>query len=211
MPYKKVSFGYNLLINKERGVYMKSIVSEIRNEVGKNESHRLRFDGYIPSVIYGKQMNNLPIKIAKKDIDSLIRNHGENGIIQVDIGGENYTVLIKEVQRDPVTKDIIHLDMQKVSYDQMINVKVPIVLTGKHYVEKSGIILQQQLTELEIECFAGNIPQKLEFDISNFAIGDILKVADMEFGEEFHIVQDPQSVIASIATVEKTVDEVVEE
>ena len=190
---------------------MQSITSEIRNNVGKNDSHRLRFDGYVPSVIYGKDMNTLPIKVDKREVDTLLRNHGANGIIQVNIGGENHTVLIKEVQRDPVTKDIIHVDMQKVSYDQKIHVKVPIVLVGKRNVEKSGVILQQQLKHIEVECFAGSIPEKLEFNISNFSIGDTLKVADMEFSEEFSILQDPNSIIASIATAEKTVDEVVEE
>ncbi|WP_051569328.1 50S ribosomal protein L25 [Alkaliphilus transvaalensis] len=190
---------------------MQSITSELRNNVGKNDSHRLRFDGYIPSVIYGKGMNTLPVKIDKREMDTLVRNYGSNGIIQINIGGEEHTVLIKEVQRDPVTKEIIHVDMQKVSYDQRIHVKVPIVLVGKRNVEKSGIILQQQLKDVEVECFAGSIPKKLEFDISNFTIGDTLKVADMEFSEEFSIIADPQSVIASVATAEKTVDEVVEE
>ena len=190
---------------------MVSITSEVRNDVGKNDSHRLRYDGYIPSIIYGKDINTIPVKISKREIDTLLRNHGESGIIQVNIGGENYTVLIKEVQRDPITKDVIHLDMQKVSYDQRIHVRVPVVLTGRHSVEKGGIILQQQLKDVEVECFAGSIPQKLEFDVSNFTVGSTLKVSDMEFSEEFSILQDPQSVIASIATAEKTVDEVVEE
>ncbi|MBM7614700.1 50S ribosomal protein L25 [Alkaliphilus hydrothermalis] len=190
---------------------MQSITSEVRNNVGKNESHRVRFDGYVPSVIYGRNMNTVPIKIDKRELQSLLRNHGENGIIQVEMGGENHTVLIKEVQRDPVTKEIIHLDLQQVSYDQKIHVKVPIVLKGRNYVERGGVILQQQLQELEVECFAGNIPQKLEYDVTSLTRGDALRVADMEFGEEFHIIQDPQSIIASFARVEKALDEVVEE
>lgn len=190
---------------------MQSISSEVRNNVGKNDSHRLRYDGFIPSVIYGKNMNTLPIKIDKREAETFLRNYGEMGIIQVNIGGQSYSVLIKEIQRDPVTREIIHLDLQNVSYDDKIHVKVPIVLTGKHYVEQSGVILQQQLKEIEVECFAGSIPQKLVFDISNFRTGDTLRVADMEVSEEFHIVNDPQSIIASVATAEKIVDEVVEE
>ncbi len=177
--------------------------SEIRSRVGKNSSHRLRYDGYIPSVIYGKDMNTLPVKINKKEAETFLRTYGETGILQVNIGGQSYSVVIKEIQRHPVTREIIHLDLQRINHDDKIHVKVPIVLTGKHYVEKSGVILQQQLKEVEVECYAGSIPQKLVFDISNFRTGDTLKVADMEISEEFHITQDPQSIIASVAIAQR--------
>ncbi|GAB6086024.1 50S ribosomal protein L25 [Alkaliphilus crotonatoxidans] len=180
---------------------MDLINSGVRSSVGKNNSHRIRHDGYIPAVIYAKDMNTLPVKINKKEAESFIRTYGETGMLQVNIGDQTYSVVIKEIQRDPVTREIIHLDLQRINQNDKIHVKVPIVLTGRNYVEKSGVILQQQLNEVEVECYAGSIPQKLVFDISNFRTGDALRIADMEVGEEFHIIQDPQSIIASVTTI----------
>ncbi|MCC5908989.1 MAG: 50S ribosomal protein L25 [Clostridiaceae bacterium] len=184
-----------------------SIDSNIRNDIGTNANHRIRTSGSIPAVIYGNNMNAIPIEVGKGELESLLRNGGENSLIQLNIGGEGYSAYIKDVQRNPVTRQVIHLDFQQVNSDQKIHVSIPVVLKGRGYVEKGGIVVQQQLKELEIECSAGSIPKKIEFDISSFKPGDILKVADMEFGEDFSITDELESVVASIAKAEKTIDD----
>lgn len=189
---------------------MNTLNSEIRSQVGKNTSHKVREQGYIPSVIYGKDMNTLPVQIDRRDVEDMIRNGETNSLLTLNIGGEPYTALIKEIQVNPVTKEVIHIDFQKVTQDQKIIAKVPIVLSGKHFIERGNVTLQQQMKEIEVQCFAGSIPKKLEFDISSFKPGDTLRVADMEFGEEFHIVHDPNTIIASV-TVGQTILEDVEE
>ncbi|SCX81021.1 50S ribosomal protein L25 [Alkaliphilus peptidifermentans] len=182
---------------------MYTLTSELRNKSGKNDSHHVREEGYIPSVIYSKGMNTLPVKINRREVETLIRNNGENSLVILNIGGVNYTTIIKEVQTDPLTRKIIHMDFQKVSEDQRINVKIPIVLNGKHFVEKGGAIMQQQIKDIEVECTAGRIPKRLEYDVSSFKPGDILRVSDMEVSEEFHITQDPQSIIVSVSIANK--------
>ncbi|KAB3537833.1 50S ribosomal protein L25 [Alkaliphilus pronyensis] len=182
---------------------MNILSSQLRLKSGKNDSHQARDEGYIPSIIYGKDMNNLPIKINRREVEAFIRNHGENSLVVLNIGGVNYTAIIKEVQTHPVTQKIIHMDFQKVSEDQKINVKIPVILNGRNYVEKGGAIMQQQIRDVEIECTAGNIPRKLEYDISSFKPGDVLRVADMEVSEEFLILQDPQSIIVSVSEANK--------
>lgn len=188
-----------------------SIESNIRNDIGSNANHRLRESGYVPAVIYGKSMNTLPIEVNKREIESLVRHGGEKSLIDISIGGESYTAYIKEIQWNPVTRQIMHVDLQQVKADERIHVSIPVVLKGRAFVEKGGLVVQQQLKEVEIECTAGNIPKKLEYDITHFRPGDILKVADMEFGEEISVLDELQSVIASIATVEKVVEEEQEE
>ncbi|AKL93556.1 50S ribosomal protein L25 [Clostridium aceticum] len=184
-----------------------SIQSNIRNNIGTNSNHRLRESGYIPAVIYGKNMNTLPIEVNQKELEAFVRHGGENSFIEINIGGQAYTGYIKDIQRDPLTRKIMHLDFQQVNPDERIHISIPIVLKGKKLVEKSGVVVQQQLKEIEIECSAGNIPKKVEFDISYFKPGDLLKIADMEFGEEISVVDELESVIASIATVEKVIDD----
>ena len=173
--------------------------SEVRKNVGKNASQRLRERGYIPAVIYGSSINTVPLELDNKEVENFMRIYGTSGLVGLNIGGTNYTVFVKEIQKDSVTGKIIHIDFQQVAHNEKIHVSVPIILRGKSLVERNGSIIQQQLRDLEVECSAENIPKALEFDISNLNPGDILKVADMEFGEEISIIQDPQSIIASIA------------
>ncbi|SDL30428.1 50S ribosomal protein L25 [Natronincola ferrireducens] len=184
-----------------------SIESNIRNDRGTNANHRLRDEGFIPAVIYGKNMNTLPIEVDKREVENLIRYGGENSLIEINIGGQLQTAYIKEVQRSPVTRQIMHLDFQKVNADEKIYLSIPVVLKGRGFVEKGGAVVQQQIRELEIECSAANIPKKIEFDISHFKPGDLLKVADMEFGQEFAVLDELQSVIASVAMAEKVIDD----
>lgn len=185
--------------------------SEVRKKVGKNANYRLREKGYVPAVIYGSNMNSLPLEVEYKEIENFIRNYGSGGLIGLNIEGVNHTAFVKEVQRDSITGKILHVDFQKVSENEKIHVTIPVVLKGKTQVERGGSIVQQQLRELEVECSAGNIPKALELDISNFRPGDTLKVADVEFGQEISIIQDPQSIIASIAFANNTIEEDEEE
>ncbi|QUH19419.1 50S ribosomal protein L25 [Alkaliphilus sp. B6464] len=181
--------------------------SEVRKDLGKNASHRLRERGYVPAVIYGSNMNTLPLEINSKEVEDFTRNYGSGGLVGLNVGGVNYTVFVKEIQKDPVTGKIIHVDFQQASQNERINVSVPIILRGKSSVERGGSIIQQQLRDIEVECSARDIPKALEFDISQFKPGDILKVADMEFGQEISIIQDPQSIIASIAFAKDSIEE----
>ncbi len=189
---------------------MNTLNSEVRSHVGKNTSHRVREEGYVPSVIYGKDMNTLPVKLEKKDVEVLMRSGDTNSLVTLNIGGEAYTALIKEIQVNPITKEVIHIDFQKVAHDQKIIAKVPIVLSGKQHIERGNVTLQQQMKEVEVQCLAGSIPKKFEFDISSFKPGDTLKVADMEYGAEFHIVHDPNTIIASV-TVGQSIADATEE
>lgn len=181
--------------------------SEVRKKAGKNSSHRLRENGSIPAVIYGSNMNTLPLEMDYKEIEDFIRSYGGSGLVGLSIGGAKYTAFIKEIQKDSVTGKIMHVDFQQVSQNEKIHVTVPVILKGKTLVERGGSIIQQQLRDLEVECSAGSIPTSLEYDISNFKPGDTLKVADMEFGEEISVIQDPQSIIASIAFAKNNIED----
>ncbi|ABR46281.1 ribosomal 5S rRNA E-loop binding protein Ctc/L25/TL5 [Alkaliphilus metalliredigens QYMF] len=184
-----------------------SLVSSLRNETGSNASHRSRDLGNVPAVIYGKSINTLTVEIERTEVEAFVRNQGGKGLVQVNVGGQPYTTFVKEMQRDPVTGMIMHVDFQQVNQDEQIHTMVPIILKGRGFVEKGGVTVQQQVRELEVQCFAGSIPEKFEFDISNFRPGDTLKVSDVEFGEEVSIINNLESVIASIATPAKIIDD----
>ena len=182
------------------------IESALRSEVGTNASHRTREAGYIPAVIYSRNINPLPVQVERKYLEGILRTQGSNTLVSIDIGNNSYTTYIKEIQRHPVTKEIIHMDFQQVEQNEDIYITIPVVLRGRSQVEKSGVVVQQQLKEIEVKCTTSNIPKKLEFDISKFGIGESLRVADLEISEEISIVNDPQSIIASVATLKQEVE-----
>ncbi|MDR5660087.1 50S ribosomal protein L25 [Serpentinicella sp. ANB-PHB4] len=185
------------------------ISSSIRNDVGKNSSYRMKEQGYVPGVLYGKGIKTIHVQVERGYLETLIRDHGINTIVTLNVEGQTYNAFLKEVQRDPVTKEILHVDYQHVNHNQEIHVSIPVILRGKKQVEKSGIILQQQLKEIDIKCATENIPKRVECDISNFSIGDSLRVADLEISKEISIVSDLQSVIASVTALrgEKSLEE----
>ena len=107
----------------------------------------------------------------------------------------------KEVQRDPVTRHVLHVDFQQTKFDQKIKTVIPVVLVGRENIEKEGLILQHQLRELEIECFPHNIPRTLQVDVTSMDVGHAMTVADVEIGEEISILNDVGEVIASLTQV----------
>lgn len=177
------------------------IQSFLRNEVGTNASHRVREEGFIPGVIYSRSMNPVPVQVNRRNLEGILRSQGLSALVSLDIGYSIYTTFIKDIQRHPVTKEIIHLDFQQVEQNEDIHIMIPIILKGRSQIEKSGVIVQQQLKEVEIKCKTSNIPKKLEFDISKYCVGDSIRVVDMEIGEEISIVNEAQSIIASIGVL----------
>lgn len=179
----------------------------LRTEVGSNASHRVRANGYIPGIIYGHNMSNYPLEFDKKEVNGIIRNLGENAIINVTVNGSSYTAMIKEVQRDNITGDIIHLDFQQINASEKIHTSVPIVLKGREKIDRDGI-LQKQLEKIEVECYPDSVPRFVSVDVSELTFGHALKISDVEFGEEISVLNDTEEVIVTLSTVkDEEVDE----
>ncbi|SHK60101.1 50S ribosomal protein L25 [Paramaledivibacter caminithermalis] len=189
-----------------------SINSEIRNNLGSNESNRIRNIGYIPGVVYGQNMEPKTIKLEKKEINSILRNYGTNVLVDLEVDGQIITSMIKEIQRDIINnKEIIHIDFQSVSFDKAINATVPITLIDRREVEDSYATIQHQLREINIECLPQNLPENIKISVKDLAFGRPLKIGDVEFGEEITVLNAPDEVIASLAKAGKIDDEEIEE
>ena len=187
---------------------LKSALSaSIRNEVGSSACHRIRSHGHIPGVIYGHDVHNRTIELNKREMDTILRNHGTNVLLDLEIGQNHAAVMIKDIQRHPVTNEIIHVDFQEISYNAAINATVSIVLRGKDRVESKEGIVQQQLRELHISCLPQHMPDRIELDVSILTPGHPLRVADVEFAGELSILNDPGEIIASLARTEKVIDD----
>jgi len=176
---------------------------EKRSTNGKNEARRSRAAGRIPAVVYGAGKPNVPVTVDRKALSDVFREGaGENTIFLLKLGGSDQSrhAMIKEMQRDPVTRRPLHIDFVRVLMDVKITVKVPIEIVGiAKGVKTEGGILDIPTREIEIECLPSNIPSGLAVDVTELAIGDALRVSQIPAPEGVRIVDNPEKVVAHVA------------
>ncbi len=108
-------------------------------------SNKIRREGKVPGIIYGKNLNNLMFEVGEIELNSMISQVGEHGVTDVNYGGADYKVLIKEVQKDPVKKNVIHIDLENVTNSSnLINAEIPILFSGDELIMKKGGVVQKE-------------------------------------------------------------------
>ncbi len=180
------------------------IVLEVvkREKAGKEAAKKLRQNGFIPGVVYGAGEKPTPVQIPTNAFVKFRRSgHGENALITLNIkNGKTASekVLIRDIQKDPVKDNVIHIDFQHVSLTKKITVKIPIHLIGTPTgVKDQSGILQQVLRELEITCLPTDIPEKVDVDVTSLKIGDSIHVRDLSL-PGVDILSDLAQTITSV-------------
>jgi large subunit ribosomal protein L25 len=175
---------------------------EKRSTNGKNEARRSRAAGRIPAVVYGAGKPNVPITVDRKALSDVFREGaGENAIFLLKLGGSDQSrhAMIREMQRDPVSRRPLHIDFVRVLMDVKITVKVPIEVVGiAKGVKTEGGILDTVTREVEIECLPGNIPAGLAVDVNELAIGDALRISQIPAPEGVRIVDNPEKIVVHV-------------
>lgn len=187
-----------------------SIAVSPRESTGKGSARQSRIEGFIPAVVYGPQTKPEPIKVNNLAFNAAWRAAGGGSVIfNLEQDGKKKKVLIRELQRDPITNAIIHVDFHAISMTKPIHLSIPIHLIGTPVgVKTDGGIMQTILRELEISCLPTDIPEHLEIDVENLHIGDSVHVRDIQL-EKAKILEEPDRtiVVVSAPTVLKTTDE----
>lgn len=186
---------------------------EKRPDIGKQNAKILRAQGCIPAIVYGKDVS-LAVGVPLESFKVLRDIHfSESTVIDLTIEGQKETgsipVFIKDVQFHPLTEEVIHLDLLKVSLKEKIKVHIPIVLKGEAKGKEEGAVLEQVLREIEVEGLPLNIPEHLDVDISNLEIGHSIHAKDLKLPENIKIITEPEATIAAL--VLKKEEEVEEE
>ncbi len=199
---------------EEREIRLKAVVRK-ENEIGSRPSGRLRRQGWIVGVIYGKNYGPIPLKIRRKDFESALRRRWRGALVRLDIEGDGFSdsqlCIIRELQRDPLTDEILCLDFQRVTAEMRIRRSIPIVLKGTPAGAEKGGVLQQILHEAEVEAPVGLALEALEVDVSSLDIGDTLKVGDIPVPEGVRMMEDPEEPVATVTPPEVEEEEKVEE
>jgi large subunit ribosomal protein L25 len=181
------------------------LVVEPRTVVGKKVK-KIRQEGQIPANIFGREVTSTPIKIKDKDFLKVFKEAGETALINLDLGeGVERPVLIKGVQKEPKSGQILHVDFFQVNLKEKVVTHVPIQLVGEAPVAESGDgLILQTLNELEIECLPTDIPSDIEVDISGLTeVGQTIHVGDLKLDrEKCEVKNDPEEVVASVQSAE---------
>lgn len=183
-----------------------------REEKGKEAIKKLRKQGLVPAVVYSSD-TNITLLIPSTSLNVLrLMHYSENAIIDMEIEGnakiKTMPVFIKDIQFDPITDKVIHIDFLKVSLKEKIKVHVPIVLKGEAKgVKEDGGVLDQVLRDLEIEALPLDVPEKIEVDISGLKIGDSLHVENLTIPANVKVITDLKTTFVSVAAKEEEPEE----
>ena len=186
---------------------------EERKTFGKKVK-KLRAGGILPGNLFGKDIKSKALQIKEKDFRQLFKEAGETGVVEVKLKKETYPALIHNVQRDPVSDKIIHIDFHKVNLKEKIIAHVPIKLVGESPAEKSSLgLILQTINELEIESLPSDIPSEVAVDISKLEeVGQNINVKDLKIDrEKVEVKNDPEGVVVSVQTAEMKEEPVEEE
>ena len=159
---------------------MSSLAAKERTSTKKSTLKKLRNDGEIPAIVYGRGINTESITIKSTDLLKVVKDVGRNGILSLDVDGKSKNVMLRDYQNDPITKEILHVDFLQVNKDTEVNTKVSVILKGTSKGEKLGGVAKQSLHELDITAKAKDIPDTIEIDITDFEIGHSVRVTDVK-------------------------------
>lgn len=180
------------------------------NKRDNNTAHsarKERREGKIPGVIYGKKIGNLLFEVGKLELDRELSVIGEHGALSFNIDGYNGTAIIKEVQKDAVNHNVIHVDLEEVVNTEPIEAEVPVRFIGKDFLNTKGIVLQAQSDLVKVSCMPEELPTSIDIDVTNAKPGKTYRLADLEVASEISIVGDLSTVLASVMENHKNYDD----
>jgi len=190
--------------------------AKLREGTGKGYAHKLRRMGLVPAVVYGAKETSLSLELDAKAMHRFLSTQeGENVIIDLEVAGAKPSLkkaVVKEVQLDPVSGRILHVDFLHISMTEKIKLHIPVHLSGTSTgVKNQEGILQHTLRELEVSCLPADIPEAIDLDITELGIGDSIHVRDISL-DKVEILTEPQRTLVSVIppTVQKEAEPVVE-
>jgi large subunit ribosomal protein L25 len=190
------------------------IEAQEREIIGKKVK-ALRREGFLPAVIYGSGMDPKPITLNTKEIRQTLNMIGANTLVTIMLGKKEHLALVRDIQRDVIMRDLIHIDFQAVSLEETITSTVPIVIVGESpAVPEFDALLVSSMDELQIEAKAKDLPDTISVDVSGLLeVGDHILVKDLVIPGEVTILDDPEEtvIVVTIPTLMELEPEVEEE
>lgn len=173
--------------------------AERRDGAGKGVARKIRAAGKVPGVVYGGGMEPLSVAVDALELWHALHTHaGTNVLIDLNVDGKRFLTMPREVQRDVLRGSLVHVDLLQVRRDVAIEVEVPVHLVGESRGVKEGGVVEHHLWQLRVQCLPTNVPQSIDADVSELAIGDSLHVSDVAAPEGVTILTPPTEIIVSV-------------
>lgn len=174
-----------------------TLVAEPGRTTGSRSSGRSRREGKIPAVVYGHGIDPLSVSVDGRALRSALTTEaGLNALLELQLEGTSHLTMAKSIQRDPVRNTVIHVDFQIVSRDEIVTADVAIELVGDaEQVHRGGGVVDQSLFTLTVHATPDRIPHQIDIDVSELAIGDSIRVADLKLPEGVTIDLDPETTL----------------
>lgn len=174
------------------------LAAETGREEGTRSSRRLRRAGRVPAVVYGLEAEPVAVSVAWPDLRAaLTTDAGINAIITLSIDGSEQLSVVKDLQRHPVRRDVIHVDFLRVTADQQIEADIPVVLVGEALeVTRANGMVDQTLYHLTVSAKPAEVPDEIEVDISGLTLGDAIHVSDLALPAGVTTAVDPGDTVA---------------
>jgi large subunit ribosomal protein L25 len=184
------------------------VSAQSRSSRGKNEARRLRASGMIPAVVYGGKSDAVAVSVDPKTLLKVLRSEaGRNTILSLDLGdGGKTSAILKSWQVDPINEKFIHADFYRIAMDVALKLKVPIHTIGEaRGVKVDAGILEIIMREVEVECLPGDIPERIDVDVTDLGIHGAVRVSDLKISDKVKILDEADQIVVHVVSVKEEV------
>lgn len=175
-----------------------NLVAEGRDDAGKGVARKLRAQGRIPGVLYGRDASPQLFSVDEKTTAALMKEHGLNPIIELELGGKKHTCMISDYQRDVFQTRLTHIDLKLVDLSRKIIAKIPVQMTGESDVRGRGGIAQLYLQQLTVKILPSDIPKVFKVDVSHLFPGQSMKLDTVEVPDTMQKVDPPYTTVVNV-------------
>jgi large subunit ribosomal protein L25 len=173
--------------------------AEPRQATGKGAAHKIRAAGRVPAVVYGHGIDPLHVTVDARDLMHILHTDaGMNVLVDLRVDHDHFLAMPREVQRNNIRGQLLHVDFLRIARDEKITVEVPIHLSGESHGVKEGGVVEHHLWNLHIQCLPQDVPASIEADISGLGINESLKVSDLHVPASLTLLTPPEETVVSV-------------
>jgi large subunit ribosomal protein L25 len=185
-----------------------TLKAESRNDsVTKSDLKKMREQGKVPAVVYGKKVASTPISVDEKQLMALLK-HNPHAIVEMDIPNRGkHPVMINGIQRDSIQRSLLHIDFHQINMNEPIRTTIGLEFTGESPAQREGGVLTAVLHEVEVRCLPQDLPTSIAVDISGLELGGSFLAKDLQLPPEIELKTDDNAVLATILVPQKAAEE----